>query len=271
MFVSASQLISGVAEQAVNLMLGAFFGPVVLGYFNIAWRTVQLIRSLIASALYQVGFSTFSRLQGDGAAMKSGFRQATRLSCLVGFPLGIGIALVSRHLVVVFYGAKWSASIPVLAWLAVFLLPAFFAMFFTACYRANRRANWVLHLTVVDLVATIAGIAALRHQPVVAIAIFWAGKSFAYMPIHVYLLSRLLAVRAEWLLQPACVPLASSLIMGAAVFASDRWLFGALGSPAALLLDAAVGVAVYGAAIWVLSPDLQRLAVTTLRTMAAAR
>jgi PST family polysaccharide transporter len=271
MHVSASQLISGLSEQAVNLMLGTLFGPVVLGYFNIAWRTVQLLRSLIAGALYQVGFSTFSRLQENSEALKSGFRQATQLSCLVGFPLGIGIALVAHHLIVAFYGAKWGASVPILAWLALHFVPVFFAMFFTACYRAKGRADWVMYLTVADLVVTVVGILALRDQPVVAVAVFWVAKSFAYMPVHVFLLSRLLGVGAGWLLRPAGVPMAAGLIMGAAVLAADRWLFAGFGPSAGLLLDGAVGIVVYGAAIRLLSPDLQRLALTTVKAMTAAR
>lgn len=271
MHVSASQLISGISEQAVNLMLGTFFGPVVLGYFNIAWRTVQLLRSLVAGALYQVGFSTFSRLQEDNEALKSGFRQATQLSCLVGFPLGVGIALVAHHLIVAFYGAKWGASVPILTWLALHFVPVFFAMFFTACYRAKGRADWVMYLTVADLAVTIAGILALRDQPVVAVAVFWVAKSFVYMPLHVFLVCRILGVGAGWLLRPTGVPMAASLIMGAAVIAADRWLFGGVGPSSGLLLDAAVGIVVYCAAIRVLSPDLQRFALTTFRAMAAAR
>ncbi|MPY68673.1 MAG: oligosaccharide flippase family protein [Alphaproteobacteria bacterium] len=269
--VSAGQLISGIAEQAVNLMLGILYGPVVLGYFNIAWRTMQLLRSLIASALYQVGFSMFSRLQDNSEALRSSFLQATQLSCLVGLPLGIGLALVAPHLIVAFYGAKWAASVPILAWLALHFIPVFFAMFFTACYRAKGRADWVLYLMAVDLVLTIAGILALRHEPVVWVAAFWVCKAFAWMPVHVLLLRRLLGVGAAWLLQPVYVPAAASLIMGAAVFGADRWLSGKVGALAALSLDVAVGMLVYWIAIRILSPTLQRFALSTIKTMAAAR
>jgi PST family polysaccharide transporter len=271
MHVSASQVIAGISEQAVNLMVGALFGPVMLGYFNIAWRTVQLLRSLIAGALYQVGFSAFSRLQDDSAALKSSFLRATQLSCLVGFPLGIGLALVAPHLIAALYGPKWAVSIPILAWLALYFVPVFYAMFFTACYRAMGRADWVVYFTIADLVLTIAGILALRHEPVVWIAVMWVAKSFAYMPVHVFLLSRLLRVGAGWLLQPARIPLAGGVVMAGAALAADRWLFVGLGAMAGLLLDVAVGILAYGIAIRVLSPDLQRFALTTLRAMAAAR
>src|SRR5690606_35041858 len=35
--VSASQVVSGVGEQALNLIVGAAFGSVVLGHFSVAW------------------------------------------------------------------------------------------------------------------------------------------------------------------------------------------------------------------------------------------
>ncbi|MEX2455405.1 MAG: lipopolysaccharide biosynthesis protein [Rhodospirillaceae bacterium] len=271
MHVSASQLVSGISEQAVNLMVGTLFGSTVLGYFNIAWRTVQLLRSLIASALYQVGFSAFSRLQDDGDALRSSFLRATELSCLVGFPLGIGLFLVAPHFIVSLYGEKWAPSIPLLAWLALHFLPVFFAMFFTACYRAKGRADWALYFTLADLAITVAAIFALRNQPAVWVAAMWTVKSFAYMPVHVLLLQRLLGTDFGRMFRPACVPLAAGLAMGAAVLAADRWLFAGMGTTAALCLEIALGVLVYWGAIRLLSPDLLRFAAATMRTMVSAR
>ena len=49
--VSTSQVISALGEQMMNLLVGSMFGTVILGHFSVAWRMVQLVRALIASAI----------------------------------------------------------------------------------------------------------------------------------------------------------------------------------------------------------------------------
>lgn len=271
--VSVSQVLLGAGEQAVNLMVGVLFGPLVLGYFNIAWRTVQLIRSLFSSALYHVGFSTFSRLQDDRRALAEGFIRATRLSALVGVPLGVGLALAAEPFLLVLYGEKWAASVPILSWLALQFVPAFFGMFFAACYRATGRADWVLYLTIGDLIVSVAGVwlLGLGGQPIHAVAIFWVAKSLALIPIHILLLRRLLGTGGLWLLRPALAPLGASLIMAAGLFAFERWLGGALGAGPLLGIEVVLGVGLYWLAIRVTAPALQRFALSTFRSMAGAR
>ena len=86
-------------------LVGALFGSLALGYFTIAWRVVQLIRSLVSGAVYHVGLSAFARLQDDRAVMGLAFVQGTRIACLAGFPVAAGIALVSEPLLLVLFGA----------------------------------------------------------------------------------------------------------------------------------------------------------------------
>ncbi len=127
--VSLCQVLGGAGEQTLNLLVGTIFGTTALGYFTLAWRSVQLIRSLISSAVYQVGLSAFSKLQHDRAAMADAFVNATRLACLVGFPVAVGIVLIDRPLVLAAFDSQWQASIPLLAVLALELIPAFYGMF----------------------------------------------------------------------------------------------------------------------------------------------
>lgn len=269
--VSASQLISSAAEQAVNLMVGTLYGSEILGFFNIAWRTVQLIRSLISSALYHVGFSAFSRLQEDTRALASGFSQATQFSCIIGFPMAFGLALLSDHVIYALYGPKWEASVVILSILAFQLVPGFFSMFVSACYRARGRADWVLYITIVDMAVTVVGILAVSDWPVWGVAALWVGKSMAEMPVHAYLLHRLLDVSFERMMRPTYLPLGASLIMGVFVYALDQSLGTSFGKLAELAAIVPAGIGIYWVTVWVMAPDLQRVAVTMLRSLASAR
>lgn len=267
--VSASQLIAGVGEQAMNLLVGTFYGSVALGYFNIAWRITQLMRSLIASSVYHVGFSAFARLQDDRAAAGRAFLQATRMSCLLGFPIGIGMAVLAEPLVHVLFGAKWSDSAMLLAILAFQMFPAFYAMFFTACYRALGKASWTLVLSALYIVLGVAIVLACTPLGIAAMAAGWVVKSILLLPVQLVLLRRLLGIGIRPLVSPIGSPLVSALAMGAALLGLNLGLGDRLGDLAFLAVAVPIGAAVYLAAAFAISPDLIRVAGRTARLMAA--
>jgi len=267
--VSASQLIGGVGEQALNLVVGSLLGSVALGYFNIAWRVTQLVRSLIGSAVYHVGFNAFSRLQENRDAAVRAFLQATRLSCLFGFPIGAGLAILAGPFVVAMFGAKWENSIALVAIFALELFAAFYAMFFSACYRAMGKAAWTLWLSVLHVGTGVAAVMAVSPWGVRAVAAVWVAKSVLLLPVHLALLRRLLGVKLAALARPVGPPLAASALMATAL-AATLAVAGGTVAPATLLLTAVpAGIAVYVAFIFAISPELLCIAARTARIMVA--
>jgi PST family polysaccharide transporter len=240
-YVSASQLVSGLGEQAVNLLVGALFGSTVLGFFTIAWRMAQLIRTLIASAVYHVGLSAFARLQEDRAAVGQALIKATRLSCLFGFPIGIGMAILAEPLVTVTFGNRWLASIPLLAVLAIDMIPAFYGIFFSACYRAMGRADWVLGLSMLYVGVGVLAIRVLMSYGIEVVAIAWVAKSILLLPLQLVLLSRLLKVPLRRLAGPPAAPLAACAVMGLVVGALQWGVGTTLGAVGLLAVAAPAG------------------------------
>lgn len=264
--VSASQVVSGVGEQALNLLVGVVFGSVVLGHFSVAWRMIQLIRSLIATAVYQVAFSAFAKLQDNRPAFISAFEQATRMSCLVGFPISIGLALTAEPAMLTLFGTKWASSVPLFAILALEMLPAFYAMFFSAAYRAMNRPAWALGTALLYFGIGIGGIFALSPLGITTVTAFWVFKSFALLPVHLILMNKLLGVRLRPLVAPSLGPAAATVIMAGTV---GPLLWAMANQPSALQLCAAVvvGMASYVAAILLIAPDLVRAVLSAGRIM----
>lgn len=265
--VSASQLVGGVGEQALNLLVGSLLGSVVLGYFSVAWRVIQLVRSLIAGAVYHVGFNAFARLQQDRTAVARAFLQATRLSCLFGFPIGAGIIVLAGPFIAVVFGAKWGDSVPILSIFALELFLAFYAMFFSGCYRAMGHAGWVLGLSVLYVGLGLTGAVAVSSLGMQAVALAWIAKSVVILPLHVTLMRRVLAVPATSLLRPIGPPILGSAIMAAGLLALTS-LVGPRVEPGVLLLVAMpAGASIYTASIFLISPDLLQTAMRTLAIM----
>jgi PST family polysaccharide transporter len=268
--VSAAQVVTGAGEQVLNLLIGTLFGTTALGYFNVAWRMVQLIRSVIGSAVYHVGLSAFAKLQEDRAAVARAFLDATRLSCLVGFPIGAGLALLGEPLLVALFGAKWQASAPLLMVLAIEMIPAFYGMFLSALYRAMGRAAWVLGMALLYFGVGLAGVLALAPFGVLAIAAFWVARAWLLMPLHVALVARLLATPALGVARPGLAPLVATLAMAAGLLVLRFELAGLeLGPLATLAVFVPAGALLYVLAIRVTAPELTGMAIRTVRLMVA--
>src|SRR5690606_37724554 len=123
--VSASQVVSTAGEQAITMLVGVLFGSTLLGYFTVAWRMVQLVKALIAGTVYHVAFSAFARLQNDRQGVTAALLNATQISCLIGFPIGIGMAAVASPAIAAVFGERWLASADIFAILALEMIPAF--------------------------------------------------------------------------------------------------------------------------------------------------
>lgn len=268
MHVSANQVISGAGEQVLNLSVGALFGTVALGYFTLAWRAVNLIRSLVSSAVYQVGLSAFSKLQQDRDAVARSFLSATRISCLIGFPIGAGIALVNEPLVLAMFSDHWRESIPLMAILALELIPGFYTMFISALYRSMDRPSWGLAMAVIYTATGLGCAYATAPFGVEAVAVVWVARAFVLLPIHVVLLHRLLGLSPARLLSPVVSPMIAVAAMTLGLLALRAGVGETLGPLASLALLIPAGGVIYGGAIVMLSPDLVGL---TIRTLGRAR
>jgi len=269
--VSATQVVSGAAEQALNLLVGTLLGATALGLFTIACRAVQIIGSLVSSAVYHVGLSAFSKLQQDRHLVADAFLKATRLSCLVGFPIAVGIMLVDRPLVLTAFGEKWQAAIPLLGTLALTLLPGFYGIFLSSLYRALDRAGWGLVTELVYVVVGIGGAVIFAPFGLLAVVAFWVARSFVLMPMNVLLVRRLLAVPLARLALPIGAPLAGSAAMAAGVSVLRLALPQDVAPAVELAVLVPAGALIYGVAIRLVAPELFGLALRTAGLIAGRR
>jgi PST family polysaccharide transporter len=257
--VSASQMVSALGEQALNFLVGILFGSTVLGHFAVAWRLVQLLRSLIGAAVYQVAFSAFARLQDNRPAFIRAFAESTRISCFIGFPIAAGMVLVAEPGLLTVFGQKWANSIPLFSLLALELLPAFFTMFFTAAYRAANYPGWVLVMASVYLATGLAAVAVASPFGILAVCAAWTVRGFLLLPLHLYLLKRLIGIPPLDLLASTIRPAIATAIMCALVGAASVLSDGRMQSVTQLVLFIAIGSLGYALTASLIAPqDMRR-------------
>ncbi len=101
-----------------KILIGKFLGAELLGYYNIAFTIVGMPILYINPIVNKVAFPVFSKIQNNVNKINSYYQKANSMLMTINFPIYIGIALVANEFVLLFFGAQWLSSVPIMQILA---------------------------------------------------------------------------------------------------------------------------------------------------------
>jgi O-antigen/teichoic acid export membrane protein len=107
-------------SNADFLVAGRVLGPVVLGYYTLAWNLATMPIDKITTLVSSVTPGIYSAAQDDPSALRRYLLKPTEVLSLILFPVMAGLALVSRDAVLVLLGAKWQSAILPLQLLSIY-------------------------------------------------------------------------------------------------------------------------------------------------------
>jgi O-antigen/teichoic acid export membrane protein len=107
--MSASRIGVIVANQADNLIVGRWLGPVALGLYSRAYQLMAVPTTLLGDVLDKVLFPTMARVQDDPRRLSSAYLKGTAIISLVTLPAGVVAAVLAPELVLVAFGKRWEA------------------------------------------------------------------------------------------------------------------------------------------------------------------
>jgi O-antigen/teichoic acid export membrane protein len=110
----AASLVGSAFENLYSVVIGRFYTPVALGFYNRASTLQDIASRLLSSIANRVTFPVFSQLQHDPARLKRGLQKAMTTLVFAQFPMMIGLAVVARPMVLLLLGEKWEPCIPYL-------------------------------------------------------------------------------------------------------------------------------------------------------------
>ena len=92
----------------------------VLGQYSRAYYLVfQPLGNYLSTALANVAFAAFSRVQQDPTRLRRGYLSVTSLGALLVFPLCAGMAVAAPELVAVVLGPQWGQAAGLVPWFAL--------------------------------------------------------------------------------------------------------------------------------------------------------
>lgn len=250
------RVLNGLDRSADNLLIGYFLGPVLLGYYSVAYRLVTIIGRLLSSITSEVLMPAFSTLQSDTERLRKALYEAVLYAALVSVPLFLGIAVVGPELVETVYGPKWSASIPVLQVLAVGAIPIAIMGIHGSLIISMGRPDSVLRIRVATTIVRMTAFILVVRFGIVAVSLAFVASTYAFTPWYLWLTRKMVRFEISTYLNHVYAPITSGIVMSGAVLLL-KWRLQDLSGPHWLLLECALlGAAVYLVSFAILKPGI---------------
>lgn len=254
--VLGADFLAYINNNADDLLIGLWLGPVPLGYYTIAYRILTVMTNLLIGTSQQVALPTFSRLLQDPERFQRAFYGATQLTSLIAFPSFLGTSILAPELITLFFGEQWLPSTPVLQVLAFVGILRSITYFKGSVFLALGKPSWKLRLGAVSTSLNLIGFIIAVRWGIVAVSVAYLCRAVIIFPIGQWLVSRLIKIPLLEYLQQFLTPLISSLIMSVVILLARNNLTDGLPLPFTVLCLVMIGMFTYVTSIRILDRRL---------------
>ena len=257
----------GLPSSSCSLLIGKLVGVTELGLWAFATSAVILPLSVISIPIAEVLFPAFSRMQGEHERIGALWLDSIRLLAAVILPGLVGLAIVAPDAIPLVFGSQWSAAVPVIQILSVYVIirtlqswnsPVLDAAVVQSRLDAGGGAARVTRRRAHRLpLGSRSGRRLLRVQP----------GDRSRDPLLAFVLAEL-RMPARRVAAGLWAIVATTGVMAAACLAARYGLLETgIGFGGRTVATIAVGVAVYAAVLSLLAPDISRRVLGLLRRL----
>lgn len=120
--IIGTRLLDSIFSNITPIVIGKFFSPLQLGFYNRALSLAQLPSMQIGGVLQGVTFPILSKIQEDEDTLVRGYRKMIKTTAFVVFPLMFLLSALAKPIIVLLLTEKWSESILLLQILSFYLM-----------------------------------------------------------------------------------------------------------------------------------------------------
>lgn len=248
-----------------NLAFGAFFGPKVVGFYNMAYNLADIPAVQVGEQISGVLLPAMAGV--DPAERKAALIRSTGLMALVVFPLAIGLGSVAPTLIRCILNDAWQGVAPLLSVLSVLSVVRPMAWGVSAYLASFSRTRTMMCLELLKLMLLFGCIVAFSSLGPVWTAAS-VGIAFGVQALVAIGLVITTDAVPAWPLASALLrPLAACAVMAAAVLGVREAMIalGVTAAKAILPVEIVVGALVYVAAALVIAGPTARDFLQLLR------
>lgn len=249
-------IISRIDESADEMILGIMFASGVVGDYGVAVRLVA--PALLVSSVMQGSLGTrVSNLDSRGESVGHVIRKNLAFTGILSVPIFFGVLAIGDHIIITAFGQEFSGATPFLMILAASRVVKCFGSPMTSAVGGLDLPGWMV------VINTVSALGVLIGAPVIAMIIGPIGVAVAilFSTIIRYLMAALILVPRVgfWSLVPRQFgeQIFAGLMMFVGVTTADQFLINGW---VTVIFTVGIGIAVYGAILFVISPET-RIAV----------
>lgn len=240
-------------DLADQTLIGAMLGSLQLGYYSIGVKFPELVIANFSLILSKALFPTFSKINRDLEKLRTGYLLTIKYTAFITVPAGLGMASVSREVILTVFGNQWEPAIILMQVLALLGVVSTLMWSVGDTLKALGRPDVSTKLLVIE---------ALYTFPM--IYFFTVGSKLAVMAsfanllaitigasTRMFVVAHFLKIRMQEFGKAFFSPFASSGIMVAFIYVW-RMLSNYLGLPllASLIVSIIIGAVSYGICMW---------------------
>ena len=112
--LTLSGLIDTAYRNIFYPIIGKNFSSSILGFYTQAEKFSSLFSATLTTNIQRVSFPVLSSIQDDPEKLKLGYRKIIRSTMMITFSLMLGLAAVTKPLLLILIGEQWLPAVPYL-------------------------------------------------------------------------------------------------------------------------------------------------------------
>lgn len=270
--IVAINTLSILLNNASYLLVGRYMGAAALGIYTLAFRIPEMLILQFCSIISRVIFPLYAKLQDDMESLKQGYLVSTRYIMLITLPMGVGIAMVSKPLILVLFGEEWLDAVPVMQAIAAFAVVSALAYNAGDVYKARGKPQILTWLTILEMMLLVPALYFIMNSFSSIALVGWthAAITLVISVIDIIIACRMLKIPLFEILRAIGSSFGASAIMGISVYL----IMNRLGQSVMwvqLAIGILVGIVTYGLSLLLIERQMIFDGISILKTSLGGR
>ena len=260
----STDIVAAVYNNVAQLFIGKVYSADTLGYFNQAQKIKDLPVQSAVLSVQSVTYPALAKIKEDSAKFAESFRKVLLINIFVMAPVAVGMSAVAEPLFRVLLGEKWLPTVPYFEIIA--LAGVFYPLSMVAynVLKVHSNGSIIFRLELLKKAIMTAVLALTIPHSTMAIAYGLVAMTLVEFIVN-FAATRRYTTLSWW--QMICT-LLPSLLLTAVMYAAVK-VVGCYSDVFApiwqLLLQVAIGVAVYALGAWICRLEALKELVSTIK------
>jgi len=190
--LTLSSLLDTIYNDAYRIVIGKFFSPAQVGYFNQAESMRLFPVQQLGTVMGKVTYPLFSNIEGDDK-LRSAYKTTMRLVLFVVIPVMLVLILVAKEGFLFLFGEKWLPAVPYFQILAIASIIRPISSYNLNILKVKGRSDLFLKVEVIKKIIGVIAIAIGLPFGVMGLVISLTGVSFLFTIINMLYCGNLIA------------------------------------------------------------------------------